>query len=187
MGSNYLITPKEFNGTDYDTLYFKTISQQVLLNDNALATKLGLSSGANLHDLLANGNLIGQIVSYTGTNEYGSSHPCSISFSFAPDFVMVVNIDSSFGLGGPWIIDTGDSTSYQHYSRYWLSPVSLTTSYQPYAGFVDHLYQNLQNCYAKKSNDGKNIQWYGNDPASQLNASSTTYYFLGITGVKMPS
>lgn len=185
--ANYNFTMKEFNGTSYDTLYPKSTSQQVLLNDSALASKLGLSSGANLHDLLANGNLIGQIVSYTGTNDSGSSHPCSISFSFAPDFVMVVNIDSSSGLGGPWIIDTGDGASYEHYSRYWLSPVSLTTSYQQYAGFVDHLFQNQQNCYAKKSNDGKSIQWYGNDSASQLNASGTTYYFLGIAGVKMPS
>lgn len=37
MATEYNITQKQYNGTDYDTLYPKTTSQQVLLNDNTIS------------------------------------------------------------------------------------------------------------------------------------------------------
>ena len=37
MATEYNITQKQYNGTDYDTLYPQTTSQQVLLNDDAIS------------------------------------------------------------------------------------------------------------------------------------------------------
>lgn len=37
MATEYNITQKQYNGTDYDTLYPETTSQQVLLNDDAIS------------------------------------------------------------------------------------------------------------------------------------------------------
>lgn len=37
MATEYNITQKQYNGTDYDTLYPQTTSQQVLLNDSAIS------------------------------------------------------------------------------------------------------------------------------------------------------
>lgn len=37
MATEYNITQKQYNGTDYDTLYPQTTSQQVLLNDNTIS------------------------------------------------------------------------------------------------------------------------------------------------------
>ena len=37
MATEYNITQKQYNGTDYDTLYPQTTSQQVLLNDGAIS------------------------------------------------------------------------------------------------------------------------------------------------------
>lgn len=37
MATEYNITQKQYNGTDYDTLYPQTTSQQVLLNDGTIS------------------------------------------------------------------------------------------------------------------------------------------------------
>lgn len=49
------ITMRQYNGTDYDTLYPKTVGQQVLLNDSDLAELYGVNSvTGTVHDALWN-------------------------------------------------------------------------------------------------------------------------------------
>lgn len=186
MGSNYLITPKEFNGTDYNTLYFKTISQQVLLNDNMLATALGLSGTPNVDNAL-NGLktytdaelsdvLHFEITSYVGTGNGGSSYPCQISFRKAPKVVFFIGTIHSN------VVDWNVWTHEDEYCKFVLYTTILTTSYTSGNGLG---YNNsASDTYGKKSSDGKTIYWYSNAASGalydQLNISGVTYYFLGV-------
>lgn len=88
MGTNYNITQKQYNGNDYDTLYPKNTSQQVLLNDSALATALGLSGTPNVNDVLGvltNQGVRCEIKTYTGDNTESKS----ITFDTMPDLVYI--------------------------------------------------------------------------------------------------
>lgn len=53
MASNYNITMKQYNGTDYDTLYPKTKGAQVAVSD-ALATELGVTAGSDVDTAISN-------------------------------------------------------------------------------------------------------------------------------------
>lgn len=102
MGTNYNITPKQFNGTDYDTLYFKNTSQQVLLNDSDLATILGLSGTPNVDEAL--NEILTSTVEVSGydggNNEHTSTTPMSVEIPFQPKFVIISNFSSdNWGLG----------------------------------------------------------------------------------------
>ena len=115
-----------------------------------------------------------EVVSYTGTGTYGSSNPCSITFTTVPD--MVIALDSS----GSLRIPGGDA-----YSRLWLKPSLLTTTYQANNGFYFGDYSSIS--YGRIQNGGKTIQWYSTGSSTnQLNISGVTYYFLGITEVTTP-
>ena len=53
------ITMRQYNGTDYDTLYPKTVGQQVLLNDSDLAELYGVNSvTGTVHDALWNTGIV---------------------------------------------------------------------------------------------------------------------------------
>ena len=53
------ITMHQYNGTDYDTLYPKTTSQQILLNDSELANLYGVdSTNGTLHEALWNTGIV---------------------------------------------------------------------------------------------------------------------------------
>lgn len=173
MGKNYLITPKEFNGTDYDFLYFKTISSQILLTENAKQSIGQQGANLTLDNALANTSYI-EIVSYIGTGLSGENNPCSITFSVAPKVV--------FFVGSSRLTDIeiqGDNAS-----KYIICTQTISTVYSQNAGFVksapftsDFFY------YGKKSADGKTFSWYIdtlNRSFYQLNDSGVTYYFMGI-------
>ena len=68
MATNKNFTMRQYNGTDYDVLYPKSTSQQILLNDSTLASNLGLS-GANptVNDALYNVGAA-EVVVYTIAN-----------------------------------------------------------------------------------------------------------------------
>ena len=109
------ITMKQFNGTDYDTLYPKTkveqvegaYSQQQILSD-ATAALLGLGADAvpdnafqQIKTLIdnvqssANSKARVQTGSYVGTGTYGKNNPCSLTFNFAPKLVIIRNTEGS--------------------------------------------------------------------------------------------
>lgn len=53
------ITMHQYNGTDYDTLYPKTTSQQILLNDSELANLYGVdSTNGTVNDVLQNTGIV---------------------------------------------------------------------------------------------------------------------------------
>ena len=126
-----------------------------------------------------------QVVSYTGTGQYGSSHPCSITFTDAPDFVIFVG-----GTGSPsyWSQPSITETGGTGVTVYWVATACLTNSYQD-MGFLMKSPGPAASSYTRLSNNGKTIQWYVDATGSaeeQFNYSGITYYFLGISGVTTP-
>ena len=108
---------KQFNGTDYDTLYQKTkveqvedaYAQQQILADST-KTLYGLGSNAVPNDVLAMlKTLVAnvqssadekakiQIGSYIGTGTYGASNPCSITFDSTPKILWLYGAKDSLG------------------------------------------------------------------------------------------
>lgn len=108
MATNKNITMKHFNGTDYDTLYPKTIASQIpdvySKTDTITATtlsQLGLSANKLPNDAFqqiktlvdnaqssADSKARIQTGSYVGTGTYGANNPCSLTFDFEPKFLL---------------------------------------------------------------------------------------------------
>jgi len=150
------------------------LNKASLLAD-ATATAFGLTpANATVNDalaLLGNNAVYGEMVSYTGDGTYGSSHPCSVTFSIAPEIVIMVNEPSFHSQYG------GDE-----YNCFSIVTAALTTSYVAKKGFFDWL-EDLSYSYAKKSSNGKTISWYcTTNQYNQLNLSGTTYFVLGLWG-----
>lgn len=171
--ANYNFTMKEFNGTSYDTLYPKTTSQQVLLNDSALATKLGLSGTPTLNDVLNNGALFGEIVTRVGTNSSDVSSPCTLTFSRPVDVIMIVGYS-------PYSYDQSLFTTTIVMDK-------ESTTAQIGHGFINNISGSSLTVYGRKSADSKQYFWYGSTTGAgsyMMDGLGVTYYFLGISGVK---
>ena len=102
---------KRFNGTDYDTLYPKTIASQIpdvySKTDTITATtlsQLGLSANKLPNDAFQRiKTLIDNVQSstdskariqtgsYVGTGTYGANNPCSLTFNFIPKVFILSN------------------------------------------------------------------------------------------------
>lgn len=110
-----------------------------------------------------------QVVSYIGTGTYGVDNPCSLTFDFPPKVVMFLRGYKK------------DSTQFSHLTASHsddnkiVTPESLVTTYTRYNGFGGPF-----GSYAKKSEDGKTIFWYNEQPSTQGNDTGYTYYFLAI-------
>ena len=107
MATNKNIIMKQFNGTDYDTLYPQTkieqvegaYTQQQILADSTKAL-YGLGNDAVPDDVLTTIKAILEtmetnavriaIGSYSGTGKSGKSYPNSLTFDFEPKFVYVM-------------------------------------------------------------------------------------------------
>ena len=109
MATNKNITMKQFNGTDYDTLYPKTIASQVdgVYNktETLSATTAALYGLPNtavpdevfalLKTLVDNAQTSAdekakiQTGSYIGTGTYGSNNPNTLTFDFEPKLLIV--------------------------------------------------------------------------------------------------
>lgn len=158
------------------------LNKASLLND-ATAALYGLPNTAVPDDVLskikplidsanANANTKARIAtgSYTGTGTYGSSNPNSLTFDFVPKFI--------------WLYGQMHNERWGHlnYNLGYCTVVAtdtLTTDFVGNRGF----YQvgDYNTMYAKKSADGKNVQWYvTQNAAGQYNASGYTYYYLAI-------
>lgn len=105
-----------------------------------------------------------QTGSYVGTNTYGASNPCSLTFSFAPKVVVLVRYLPTTGI---FMELTTKPT---------MNADCLTTSFQDGTGFLNASARG----YGKKSEDGKTISWYNTSAAYQYNASGNTYYWVAI-------
>ena len=108
--------------------------------------------------------------SYTGTGTYGASNPNSLTFEFEPKFI--------------WLYGQMYNQRWSHLNSNFayctvVATDTLTTEFVGNRGFYQVGEYNTM--YAKKSADGKNVQWYvTKSAAGQYNASGYTYYYLAI-------
>ena len=125
------ITMKQFNGTDYDTLYPKTIASQipdVYSKTNTITattlSQLGLSADKLPNDAFQQiKTLIDnvqsstdskariQIGSYVGTGTYGADNPCSLTFDFAPQIVIITAPKINVHVVGNFLASNGSTVA----------------------------------------------------------------------------
>ena len=176
MATNKNFTMQQYNGTDYDVLYPKNTSQQTLLNDSTLATALGLTATNPEIDqalteivskitALEDGAVKIQTGSYVGTGTYGASNPCSLTFDFVPEFVIVLyealfdSTGSSSAFGGTGLLALQGQTKF-------LCSVEGNNG--------------SGKTYKTLSWNGQSVSWYGSSAYSQANVSDLTYRYIGL-------
>lgn len=161
---------KQFNGTDYDTLYPKTIALQIpdvysktdTITTETLA-QFGLTADKLPNDAfqrikaLIDGKPNIQTGSYAGTQTYGADNPCRLTFDFEPKVVIINQVDS-------------DTASF-------MESIILCLWYgSEYARAVGGGNHGL--CYVTWN--AKTVSWYSEENVySQMN-QAYTYYYLGI-------
>lgn len=149
----YDITPVPGTVTQAGT----ALNKANLLSD-ATAALLGLSGDSTVDGALA---LIANKArheegSYTGTGDYGSANPNTLSFSFAPKIVIIQSAaDSKYG---PLFIQAGVSTTYCKQDG---SGSATTVNW---------------------SNGGKTLNWYttSSQAAYQLNSNGHNYNYIAF-------
>ena len=172
MATDKLITMKQFNGTDYDTLYPKTIASQIpdvysktdTITANTLS-QFGLSANKLPNDAfqriktLIDGKPNIQTGSYAGTGTYGANNPCRLTFNFEPKVVIINQVDNGTTFREGIILCLWYGSEYAR---------GVGTG-------------NNGICYVTWN--AKTVSWYSeeNDNAeSQMNRTGFTYYYLGI-------
>lgn len=191
MGVEKNIIMKQFNGTDYDTLYPKTIASQIpdvyskteVLTSETL-TKYGLTADKlpndvfqqikvlidNVQDGVDSRTKI-QTGSYVGTGTYGSSAPCSLTFDFVPKLVIIQGTGTASSISDDYKIvalngiNTASSRFFENLNTNvgWFLMVAVTWN-------------------------GNTMQWYALDgyhdvkasSSSQLNSNNNTYYYIAL-------
>lgn len=110
--------------------------------------------------------------SYVGTGTYGSSNPNSLTFDFAPKFVML------FG----WVSNNSSALFAGSYGS--SCHLVMATDFLPADAykFGDGFALNsTSNAYGKKSADGKTIYWYNtSNDGYQANGGGYRYYYMAI-------
>ena len=189
MATTKNITMKQFNGTDYDTLYPKTVaaqvdgvySQQQVLTD-ATKTLYGLGSSAVPDDVfswIAQETSRIEIGTYVGTGTYGADNPSSLTFDFVPKAVFMIGTKDSNGVHQAYMFgwDSGGNGFMQRNAMYY---DLLTTSYAEGVGF-GMPYDRSRKDFGKRSDDGKTFSWYSDYSSSyQFNDAGTTFYYMAI-------
>lgn len=190
MATEKNITMKQFNGTDYDTLYPKTIASQIpdvysktdIITTGTLS-QFGLSADKLPNDAFqqiktlidnvqasADGKAKIQTGSYVGTGTYGADNPCSLTFDFEPKVVFIQSsvrvLDSS--------VENGLLCTIPIYRITY-------TNYLSYAYYLGYSTDSFKYGYYNTSN--KTLYWYvgGNNYAStQMNYKDVNYQWVAI-------
>ena len=226
MATTKKITMKQFNGTDYDTLYPKTIAAQITgtvpigsggtngttapsgvnnlvaglsqitpasndlfpfrdISGNTggsvtlanLATALGNNGVITPSNLATKASALGftkiQTGSYVGTGTYGKDNPCSLTFDFAPKFIIFTNEKISNGR-----YDNICSSSSASENFIMINTQILTTAYVEGTGFGN--VSGTADPRGAKSEDGKIIYWWNNTASAQFNTQNYTYYWVAF-------
>lgn len=184
MATTKNITMKQFNGTDYDTLYPKTVAAQiddVYSKDDCLTnstkTAYGLGSSAVPNSIFATARTLIQNAqdtadskclvetgSYVGTGTYGSDNKNSLTFGGVPKMLVVS--------AGASRIYSSSRTNTLMIILYGMTGLVMTS--MDSSGTNNMTLVNI-------SQSGSNISWYGSDTAEgQLNKSGTTYYYVAL-------
>lgn len=191
MGVEKNIIMKQFNGTDYDILYPKTIASQIpdvyskteVLTSETL-TKYGLTADKLPNDVFQQIKVLIDNVqdgvdsrakiqtgSYVGTGTYGSSAPCSLTFDFVPKLVIIQGTGTASSISNDYKIvalngiNTASSLFFENLNTNvgWFLMVAITWN-------------------------GNTMQWYALDgyhdakasSSSQLNSNNNTYYYIAL-------
>ena len=181
MATNKNITMKRFNGAGYDTLYPKTIVEQVIgaytkqqILTSATAALYGLGAGAVPDDVLATArSLIStaqdtadskcKIIpgSYVGTGTYGRDNKNSLTFDSPPKMLIIAFPGRA----------SANNVRYYDLLLYisgfnGLAPSSFTNK-------SDGFYM------VTISGSGNTVSWYSTESAEhQLNKSGVTYNYI---------
>ena len=178
MATEKNITMKQFNGTDYDTLYPKTIASQIpdvysktdTITTETL-TQLGLSANKLPNDAFqqiktlidnvqssTNSKARIQTGSYVGRGTYGAGNSCSLTFDFEPWLLIVENRDG--------VLYYIESTS--DYVRYPILNVRCNKIYSAGSSYINFTWT------------GNRVSWYTvlNKADAQLNKIDTTYNYI---------
>lgn len=182
MATEKNITMKQFNGTDYDTLYPKTIASQipdVYSKTDTITTEtlsqLGLSADKLPNDAFqqiktlidnaqtsADGKAKIQTGSYVGTGTYGANNPCSLTFDFSIKVLLIGCTTNDY--------DPTISFFVYDYDRY--------STFVPKARSGS---QNSEGWYGYISWNDNTVNWNNTDSAMlQLNDTGLTYYYVAI-------
>ena len=175
MATNKNITMKQFNGTDYDTLYPKTkveqvegaYTQQQILADST-KTLYGLGSNAVPNDVLAmlktlvdnaqisaDGKAIAVYGSYNGTGAYGSGSPNTLTFDSKPLLLAILP-------------STDKASSAQSFMAVRSSKIVYT--------FPEYFQSICTVTWGEKS-----VSWYNSSATNyQFNQSNTTYHYVAL-------
>ena len=176
MTSEKNITMRQYNGVDYDTLYPKTIAEQVdgvyskeeslttataalyglpntAVPDNVLALLKTLVDNAQTS---ADGKAIAVYGTYEGTGTSGSNNPNSLTFDGKPLLVAILPSNtggSMYGLGFLAVKDAPFLFTSMHDSK----------------------------SYCALSWTGNTLSWYNNSYHNyQFNTSGYTYYYVAL-------
>lgn len=170
MATTKNITMKQFNGTDYDTLYPKTIASQIpdvysktdTITANTLS-QFGLSANKLPNDAfqrikaLIDGKTNIQTGSYLGTGTYGEESPSSLTFNFTPKLVFI------------------------HLDR--LGTTSTNEGYYLWGSTTFSSYTGNSNYQSTASVSGNTMTWYASreiNAETQLNEINAKYVWCAI-------
>lgn len=174
MASQFNITEKQFNGTDYDTLYPKNTSQQSLLNDSALATKLGLTGNVDVNDALnvlatlVTGKAQVEVGSYTGTGATNKT----LTFNHIPRLVIVYEDNGSNSLFNIINGTNGTALSQQFVC---FNPVDKAQT----ARTIADIY--TLSLTWNNTNKTLSLSLSNSDAAHVFNSNGVTYRYIAIT------
>lgn len=141
---------KQFNGTDYDTLYPKTIASQIP----------DVYSKSYIDSILKDNARI-QAGSYVGTGTYGADNPCTLTFDFSPKVVIINAEDPYYNVFLAPILIKG------------LTYIYYITSYYTANDAIKH--ESLHPTWGNNF-----VNWYGRSETSQMNWNNITYNYIAI-------
>ena len=201
MATTKNITMKQFNGTDYDTLYPKTIASQIpdvyskteVLTSETL-TKYGLTADKLPNDVFqqikvlidnvqsnANSRAKFQTGSYVGTGTYGASNPCSLTFDFVPEYIVVIpNVQYNVAVGsngnGDYYGESAPAVFFNGGSKYtvWLSWTSSGGTNSGTKTINYNVNDNVLSWYINFSSG------YKGPAGAQMNNSGTSYFYYAF-------
>ncbi len=166
-------TMRQYNGIDYDTLYPKSTSQQVLLNDSELASNLGLSGdNPTVNDGL---NQLYPIWMYKWLRHESYWVENEGEISSAP-----LNITTS---SSTYSIQNSDTIEFDSITGTFalVNPTTFTLHIRTNPSTVEEVQNALRNKYWMKQNfSSGNTVYYSNDSAVAVitGATSAPYYLI---------
>lgn len=181
MATNKNITMKRFNGADYDTLYPKTIVEQVIgaytkqqILTSATAALYGLGASAVPNEVLATAQSLISTAqstadskckimsgSYVGTGTYGKDNKNSLTFDSPPKMLIV----------------TSHGRVYANNVRYY----DLLLYIFGFDGLAPSTFTNKSDGFhlVTISGSGNTVSWHSTESAEyQLNKSGVTYNYI---------